>query len=783
MGVVVLLPGHARGQERYTPVVNTGAYTRQMREDPGAIFLSAYRLCRESEELAMQQNFNAALKKGIEAERLLASIVRDFPNWRPNLVNTRRELLAENMTTYRQKAGQSSPTPPPGRTNPAELPTRLPTVPAEDTGQTTTLPTIHTTDKDLHNEIIRLRAEVRNLAKEYRDTFQILQKTRKDLAATEMELKMYRERYERLLKRSEDERSASNSYVDTLTRRIADMENKHRASEAALRESEARAAELEKRLAETEQNLQQVTQERDQLLNENEQLRAIVELNSPEKTKALLDQNLTLAKQLKAAQEKIQELEAMQTGANDENEVLTQQLEETRAEAARLRDELSALSDENAGYRKRISELSEQLNNLEADLVSTAEQPKLDPALAEENSVLRGIIEKQRQKLAMQEESRKLLIETYRSLKKDDAALEDILKRLEDESSQELSASERKILEDIRNGVIGKTTDAVRQGLQLETLASLAEKAFEKGRYVSAEQLYLTLYDLQPDHVAGLVNLSTILLYNNKCEDARQYLSRATRLAPDMAIGHYLAGIAAYRLDDMNAALRSFTRTVQLDPGSGEAFFYLANIEAIAGHTDRALKHFAAAVKIKPDLADAHYNMARLYAESDHIPEAARSYDRAIHQGAEPDPEFEIYLRRHPDNSKSPGVDLVETIAPESEARELGEAEPIEIAQSLPAEGDATPENTAADGEEAGFEQLVERTAAPVSPAPTPSPAGSAHQLPQERFTTIRMRTSAGMQSFRVKRPAPTRLRTRGEERIETLTSAKGSKDEGRKKK
>lgn len=772
LGAVIMLPGAARGQGGY--VEKTGAYARPTHEDPGVLFLSAYRLCRESEELAMQQNYNAALKKGQEAERLLASIVRDFPNWRPNMVSTRRELLAENMSTYRQKAGQK-PATPTGRMNPSELPpTYAPTYPTgvnDGGGRDEPLPNYHTTDRKLYNEIARLREELRRLAAEHRDTFQQLQDERKKLTSTQMELKMYRDRYERLQKHVEDERSVSNSYVDTLTRRIADMETKYRTAEASLQESEARAAELEKLLAEKQETLQQVTQERDQLRSENEQLRAIVELNSPEKTKALLDQNLTLAKQLSAAQEKIQELEAKQTGANDENEILTRQLEETRAEAARLRDELNALNDENAGYRKRISELTEQLNNLEADLATSAEQPRLDPALAEENNVLRGLIEKQRQKLAMQEESRKLLLETYKALKKDDPALMGVLKKLEEEGPQELTASERKILEDVRNGVTSESTDAVRKGLQMETLANLAEKAFEKGRYISAEQLYLTLYDMQPDHVAGLINLSTILLYNNKCEDAQQYLARATRLAPEMPIGHYLSGIAAYRLDDMNAALRCFTRTVQLDPGNAEAFFYLANIEAIGGHTDKALKHFAAAVKINPDLADAHYNMARLYAEDGKIPEAARSYDRAMHRGAEPDAEFELYLRRHPDNAKKPGADLVETVAPENEARDLGEAEPIEIVQASPAEESA--ETDKQEKPEDNFESLVEKTSAPVQAAPTPSPAASSHETAPERFSTIRMRTSSGSRTFRVKRAAPSRIRTRGEEKIDTL-NAKG---------
>ena len=455
----------------------------------------------------------------------------------------------------------------------------------------------------------------------------------------------------------------------------------------------------------------------------------------------------------------------MQSGANDENAVLAKQLDEARAEAERLREEMNTLFDENAGYRKRISELTEQLNNLEADLAARAEQPQLDPAMAEENKVLRGIIEKQRHTIAMQEESRKLLLETYRALKKDDPELMNVLKKLEADDPQELTAAERKILEDVRNGASEQTTDAVRQNLQIETLAELANQAFNKKRYVSAEQLYLTLYDIQPDHVAGLVNLGTILIYNNKNQEALEYLKRATRLTPDMAISHYLAGIASYRLEQLPHAKKMFTRTVQLDPGNAEAFFYMANIEAIDGQTEQALKHFAAAVKIKPDLADAHYNMARLYAEKSKIPEAARSYDRAILNGAMPDPEFEKYLRQHPDHAKAAGADLVATIKPEKEARDLQiPADTEDTETSATAQTTSAHETETESTTQDEFQALVEKVAIPIQGAAEPSAAGSGHITDASLISTIRMRTPSGLRTLRLKRAMPSRLRTRGEE-------------------
>ncbi len=732
--------------------------------------------------LAEKQSYNAAMRKGQQAERMLAAIVRDFPNWKPNLVSTRRRLLAENMRVYRKRAQESLPME--GQVKPytVELPQRQMSInAATEHYEPTEPPSYNHEERKLYQALMRAQEECRRIARAYTNLNSRFQDVQKKLVSAQNEQNLYKERYEKLLAQVTTERAAGNGVVDSLSRQLTDVESKYRNSQAALKDAEERSSDLENRLAETLQNLERVTRERDTLSRENEQLRAVVELNSPDKTKALLDQNLTLAEKLKAAQEKISKLEAMQTGASDQNEVLSRQLEEARAEASRLREELNNIYDENMGYRRRISELTEQLNNLEADLTAREKQPVADPAMLEENKLLRDVIDKQRKTLAMQEESRRFLIETYRKLSNNDPQVAAALDKLQEESSPELTENEKQLLELVQQkiaaGVDGQG-DAVRVNLEIQTLIDLANKAFSKGRYVSAEQMYLTLYDLQPDHLPGLINLGTILLYNNKNSIALNYLTRATRLAPNMSIGYYLSGIAFYRIERLNEARRMFSRAVQLDPGNAEAFFYLANIEGISGAYDRALKHYAAAVKINPELADAHYNMARLYAETGHVPEAARSYDRAVHGGAMPDEEFEKFLRTNKDNSQHPGADLVSTVKPDEEAQRLKETDPqmdlpqdqeTEKATGQIKEGSEQQKEDTIDAERSEFAKMVEKIAVPVETVKTASPAGRGHDLPDDTFRTIRMNTRLGLRSLRLKSASPQRLRSRGREQIERV--------------
>ena len=768
---------------------------RQRVMDPAEYYLTAYRLCRESEQLAAQKNYNAAISKGQQAEKVLAGIVKDFPDWKTNLVSTRRRLLAENLASYRKKSADA-PIPTgrqPGRplAMEMELPggTR-PYDPVSSEYNPVELPDYDTTDKKLYNALAAAQEECRKMAAAYRDLNTKYEDSQRQLTSARIEQQMYKDRYEQLQQQVITERTAGNEVVNSLTRQLAELEAKYRASEEAREQAEARISELETTLAQTQEELARVTRERDALKAENEQLRAIVELNSPEKTKALLDQNLSLDQQLKEALARIAELEGRAAGSDDERNVLQQQLDSARGEADRLRDEMSGIYEENMGYRRRVSELTERLNNIEADLDKNADKGPVDPALAEENELLREVIAKQRRSLAMQEEGRKLLIETYKQLKNQDPATLSALQKLDEESALDLTEAERRVMDAATKGNEAESAKAVREGLQMEALADLASKAFTKGRYTAAEQLYRTLFDAQPDHVAGLVNLGTILLYRNKCEESLEYFSRATRLAPDLAISYYLAGVSCYRLDRLDEAARLFGRTIQLDPGNAEAFFYLANIEGVSGQFDLALKHFAAALKLKPGLGDAHYNMARLYAEMKQIPNAARAYDRAIQNGAEPDPEFEKYLRSHPDSSQQPGEDIVQTANPEEEAAELLKKDPEmeKIIRERDADRLSAPE-VAPVADPAGVQEPVrqadsvlmqEAAAAPdfleklkavyceVQAAPTASSAGAGHETDKSRFTTVRVRTNAGGYRHRVKlrlkRPEPQRIRKRGGE-------------------
>ena len=816
LGGLVLLGGDVVYAQTLSGAARTTGGARSKKPaDPAEYFLVAFGLCKDAEKSAAEGNYVEALKKGRQAEKVLATIVRDYPAWKPDMVRFRREKLATALAQYKQ-ASANAPIPTgkqPGKTLPKVDNMGIPNMPERPSygGQIidpdkVVLPNYDTTDKELYNTIARLKEECSRLARAYSELDAQHKNVQKDLVESQLNMKMYKERYETLQAEIAKERTVSNELVASYAQKLAETEEKLRESEKAREAAENRAAELSTQLAETQAELARVTKERDALKAENEQLRAIIELNNPEKTKALLDQNLTLAEQLKQARQRVADLEAAAAGATDENDVLNQQLDSARDEVEQLREQLGAIYDENRGYRRRVSELTERLNNLEAAAQAQAAQPTIDPALVEETEVLKDIIAKQRRTIEMQEEGRQMMLETYKQLKNENNEMVAQLQKLEDESKLDLTDAEKRLIEAIRKGENTDTkddagTEAVRRSLSIETLTKQADNAFNKSRYTAAEQLYRTLYDYQPDHVPCLVNLGTILLYRNKCEEGIEYLSRATRLAPDLPISYFLAGICYYRLDRMEEAEQMFRFTIELDPANAEAFFYLANIEGVTGRIDLALSHFAASVKLQPTLADAHYNMARLYAELGRIPDAARAYDRAVQAGAEPDMEFENYLRNHPDNAQQPGDDLVEQVQPEAEAQKIkkernpeaeeapeqpaeqpaeGEPQPAEGEQQPATDAEPTPEVDPAEAErQAVLEEIARLTAAGGKAAPTPSDAGRSTKVDKKLFGTKVVRVKRGRHTkkirLRLKRPQPQRLRESGGD-IKVVTPAEPEK-------
>lgn len=655
-------------------------------QDPSSLYLDAYFAIRDAEQLAGKKDFEGAVKKGDQAERILQTIAAKHPDWQKNMVSLRRQTNANNLEKWNQAArenprrragtdalvegaspaapanreGASRPAPPSfdeierrrqqraSAANPTPARSfELPVQPAEP----------QTPYERLEAELLKVTVENRALVRALRSTRSQLVDALAQKANAEAGESVYKEKFEKLSAELAHERANNGRMLETLTQKYNEVEAALQKSLEEKKLADEKIAHFQNLLAETQNQLEEVTRDRDNLRTERDQLAQILEFNSPEKTKALLDNNLTLASKLKEAQERIAKLESEQAGDEDQMAANLRELEITRTEVTQLKALLAAAHDENIGYRRRITELNQRLINTDAELDNLSKQSNADPLAIEENQVLRSIIAKQIKLLAMQQKGRELLIEAYKRLHLNNPEIENALDLLEDDASLKLTPAEAALAQTFSPGTreaeassdealanFDSLGDTLKKELKIEILGNTAAESFKKGHFAVAEELYHSILDMKPDHLAARVNIGAILVKRNKPAEALEHLKRADELSPNTAPILLTMGYAYMRESRDKEAMKAFEQAVTIEPDNELAYLYMGNLESSAGNAEQAIAHYDHAIRIAPSLADAHFNKSHTLAGIGRITQARKAYDQAIAHGAAPDFELQRIL-------------------------------------------------------------------------------------------------------------------------------------------
>ncbi len=446
--------------------------------DPADVYVEALKITDKASTLARRHQYIKAVQMLQRAEELFAGVAKKWPNFRPNLVKQRRQINRDNMNLWQKAAQeQANRNPHPNnnglvieRPKPSGKPSLKPTIqlpsgykgvefsPTEGSSMINKIPSpsiapgLSSYQAESNYEKVRRLLDKANV--ENKSLVKVLKQTRKDLddalsklAAASAGESVYRDELLKTKKQLDEERNTNTKLLKTLSTRIEQLE-----SQVASLQKEKLAhldeiATLRQRVGEQEAKLAEVTQQRDKLQKERDQLAALVELNSPEKTKNLLDRNLTLAAQLKDALEKISVLETAKIDSEEQRKTNLRALEETREEVALLKQKLMEIRDENIGYRKRITELNTKLINADVELAKLENKPDNNtPLLEDENKLLRSTIAKQLRILAVQEQSRTLLISTYKRLHQENPETAEIAKLMDNDEIIKLTPAEQEII-------------------------------------------------------------------------------------------------------------------------------------------------------------------------------------------------------------------------------------------------------------------------------------------------------------------------------------------------
>ena len=99
---------------------------------------------------------------------------------------------------------------------------------------------------------------------------------------------------------------------------------------------------------------------------------------------------------------------------------------------------------------------------------------------------------------------------------------------------------------------------------------------------------------------------------------------------PDNYYAYLLLGSAYRAKDEVNKAMESYQRAVEINPNLSDAYVGLAATYWISGKVDDAIKYFKKAIEINPKDVAAHFNLGLLYENIEQIDEAIALYEKTI---------------------------------------------------------------------------------------------------------------------------------------------------------
>jgi Flp pilus assembly protein TadD len=169
--------------------------------------------------------------------------------------------------------------------------------------------------------------------------------------------------------------------------------------------------------------------------------------------------------------------------------------------------------------------------------------------------------------------------------------------------------------------------------------------ALAAGDLETADARFGLALEYNPNFVDALTNQGLLELQRGNFERARQLLTRARRLNPDVAQPHHALGVLAERERRPDQASRNYYEALRVDPGFAPSRANLAHLLYAGGLYEEALLQFKRLVEVAPDVTAAHVGLAATLLHLQRVAEASVVIENAL--AADPDnPELAILVAR-----------------------------------------------------------------------------------------------------------------------------------------
>ncbi len=167
-----------------------------------------------------------------------------------------------------------------------------------------------------------------------------------------------------------------------------------------------------------------------------------------------------------------------------------------------------------------------------------------------------------------------------------------------------------------------------------------------QGRFKHADEAYLAALQHKDVSPSVLVNYSSLLLLQNRYDEAITTAQRALRHEnyDKPALAHTNIGLAYLKKAALTRAAEHLRTALDYQPALPEAHHNLGLVYARSGESNEAILSFREAIRTRPSYPEAYVSLAQLLLEEGRHKEARDAFERVI--DIAPDSTFAVASRR-----------------------------------------------------------------------------------------------------------------------------------------
>jgi tetratricopeptide (TPR) repeat protein len=157
-----------------------------------------------------------------------------------------------------------------------------------------------------------------------------------------------------------------------------------------------------------------------------------------------------------------------------------------------------------------------------------------------------------------------------------------------------------------------------------------AKAAFQGGQYQEAVSLFEAVESASPGETGALLYSAKANIHLQKFADAENALRRYLERNPESANGYYLLGYVLNRENRPAESLEIYTRAAKITPPTGDDLKIVALDYELLNDNASAIRWLERSVAMDPGNKEAWYYLGRAYYTASRIPDARAAFEQVL---------------------------------------------------------------------------------------------------------------------------------------------------------